>query len=111
MSNDFPVNRLAKILAMIQDSDDRDSPYPRIARPIDRAILAATYYAVTRNDGSAWEDVLDEWNESVSDRAWRYPTGQKGARRLAKDVRRTYRTLLGKPLDWKRGPGKPREDT
>jgi hypothetical protein len=107
---DFPVKRISEILAGLQEVVEDQRLYPRIARPIEMAILHATYTAVSRNDGRAWEDVLDEWNQNVEIRSWRYESGREGTRRFAKDVRRTYLALIGKPLKWKRGPGKPRGD-
>ena len=105
----LPVARVGEVFASFQSARARDVHYPRLARPLAPAILEATLFAVERNDGRAWEDVLEDWNARTVEPGFRYEPGREGTRRFAKDVRRTYKALIGEPLRWQRGPGKTRE--
>ncbi len=106
---ELPVARVGEVFASLQSARPRDVHYPHLARPLAPAILEATLFAAERNDGRAWEDVLEEWNARTVEPGFRYELGREGTRRFAKDVRRTYKALIGETLRWQRGPGKTRE--
>ena len=59
-------------------------------------IVRLAVFAVERNDGRTWSDLLTEWNSSQED-GWKYPSH----RNLARDARDTHLRLMGYPFDWK----------
>jgi len=109
VSLDAPPARVDQELRELRASHadaGRSSSVP--ARPIAEWNLRATLFAVTRNDGRSWPDVLEEWNAHVSEPSWRYEKDARGAQLLGNAVHRTYAVLMGRPLEWKRKAGERR---
>lgn len=103
---DIPPARLEQEFRDIQSNVKTKWALP--AKPIAEWNLRATVFAVWRNDGRAWGDVVDAWNESVKESSWKYEDSVEGAHLFGKTVRRTYRALIGKPMKWKRKPAQHR---
>ena len=47
--------------------------------------------------------MLQEWNTKNSD--WEFEESTEGAAVFGKNIRRAYRQIMGRKLDWKRRPG------
>ena len=104
VSLDAPPARVDQELRQLQAAradSGRESSVP--ARPIAEWNLRVTLFAVTRNDGRSWADVLEEWN--ASEPSWHYREDVRGAQLLGNTVHRTYAVLMGRPLAWQRKAG------
>jgi hypothetical protein len=63
-------------------------------RPLDEITLNLVLFAVARNDGRPWREVVEEWNQLHPDQAYR-SGGEANWRRFGRDVREGYRRLTG----------------
>lgn len=59
--------------------------------------IAVTHFAIERNDGRSWRAILEEWNH---DATFHGLGDYDDYRALAKDVRNTFKRLMGTDLDW-----------
>lgn len=79
-------------------------PVPSSARPYQDGTLEAVRFALARNDGRSWLEIVREWNEGHPDSE--FPATVDGATMLGTVVRRCYQQVMGRKLEWARKPGK-----
>jgi hypothetical protein len=96
---DMPPTRLARefesIQEMMRDQFRFDLPGKR---PAGQTSLDRMLFAVQRNDGRSWAQLLSEWNKEMPDHA--IAETKDGATQFASQVRRTYRNVMSRPIDW-----------
>ena len=101
---DFPPSRLQREFERIQreyaDIYAFDVP---AGKPASISNLRRTLFAVQHNDGRTWSEVVEAWNEAHVAEA--IPLGGEEARTFAGTVRRTYKNIMDRPIEWKRVVG------
>lgn len=108
---DTPPTFLLREIVRIQEaaSSFYAYPVPSTTRPYRESTLEAVRFALSRNDGRGWVDVLREWNNHHPESE--FELSADGAAEFGKNVRRCYQQVMGRKLEWARRPGKaPKSD-
>ena len=103
---DTPPHRLLAEIERLQKAfeDEYRYPLPVRGRPFQISTLDALRFALRRNDGRPWREVLEEWNDTHPER--KFELSEAGVATFGKRIRRAYRSIMGSKLKWLRKSGK-----
>ncbi len=96
---DLPSSRLAREWESIQKGfkDSFAFALPG-TKPSGEDSLNRMLFAVERNDGRSWSELVRSWNEENPGLV--VPLGPSATRQFASQVRRTYQNVMGRPIPW-----------
>ncbi len=100
---DTPIDRLVLALKREQQlyASHYRSPVPSHTRPYEQPTLETLKFSIERR-GRGWSDILKDWNATDPEVSFEDP--REGVAVFAKGVRRAYRQLTGRKLEWKQPP-------
>lgn len=106
---EFPPHTVAKVYADARarglERLTEDAP-AFTGKPFEKRALDATVFAAERAEsGQTWDRVYADWLARVAPRGWSYASVSA----FTDAVRRVYRGLTGRDLEWKNRPGRPRK--
>jgi hypothetical protein len=104
LSIDYPVDiPISAIAEELEREKDTTAVFTRGTK-LGLRQLEVTGFAVHRNDGRSWADVVEEWNESVP-KGFRY-SGVSARSQVRRDAHDTYRRVMKRELVWGKGTAK-----
>ena len=97
---DLPAARLVREFEKIQaEYADRFAFNPTPGRPMFDSSQRRVWFAVLRNDGRTWAELIAEWNELHPSEA--SPVTGKEASAFTRSIRRGYARIMERRFVWK----------
>ena len=102
---DVPPSVLARRYAIEREKAIEELPW-MAGNPVGEKALNACTFALTRNDGSSWEQTFEQWSSQLPATEGSKRVSFRSARNFAYSARETYFRLTGRRLKWNRSRGK-----
>ncbi len=96
---DLPSSRVQVQIEVLQEQFRRmhgDNMFG--GRPTSASSQERLQFAIHRNDGRSWSELIEAWNEAHPDQAC--PTQGTQAYSFTRSIRRAYVQIMGHPLVW-----------